>query len=353
MKCALVRSGGDVVPTNAGILFFGRYPQQHVIQGEVVCVLFRDAVGASRYADRKILTGTLQGLIDGAEAFLNRYIAVGARIEGWKRIDIPEHSIGALREAVVNAVVHRDYSKRGESVRVFYYADRVEIHSPGLLLPGITVEQMERGVVQSKLRNPVLAGLLRDLPGYIEQIGSGIRFMLDETKRLGLPAPEFREMNEFVVTFRAAPLYSLGRGKRSIVGHCGKKKSRPHLSRQRVSEDPPDTERTPRRGDNSSSPRGPCKLCYALQTASPPAFSCARADSKTDSKTGRQPWISVDSGRISIGLWSAWKTIVDSHGEVMPMERFEPSTLSGLVFETSAYTVPPHRLVLHRLRVLS
>lgn len=81
----------------------------------------------------------------------------------------------------------------------------MEVHSPGLLLPGITVEQMERGVVQSKLRNPVLAGLLRDLPGYMEQIGSGIRYMLDETKRLGLPAPEFREMNEFVVTFRAAP----------------------------------------------------------------------------------------------------------------------------------------------------
>src|SRR5207244_1644892 len=204
MKCALVRSGGDVVPTNAGILFFGRYPQQHVIQGEVVCVLFRDAVGASRYADRKIITGTLQELIDGAEAFLNRYIAVGARMEGWKRIDIPEHSSGALREGVVNAVVHRDYSKRGESVRVFYYADQVEVHSPGLLLPGITVEQMERGVVQSKLRNPALASLLSNIPGYIEQIGSGIRFMLDETKRMELPAPQFREMSEFIVTFQKA-----------------------------------------------------------------------------------------------------------------------------------------------------
>jgi predicted HTH transcriptional regulator len=152
---------------------------------------FRDAVGASRYADRKIITGTLQEVIDGAEAFLNRYIAVGARVEGFKRIDIPEHSIEALREAVINAVVHRDYSKRGESVRIFYYADRVEVHSPGLLLPGITVEQMERGMVQSKLRNPVLASLLRDVPGYMERIGSGIRFML-----------------EFVVTFRAAPALS-------------------------------------------------------------------------------------------------------------------------------------------------
>jgi len=167
--------------------------------------LFRDAVGASRYADKKIITGTLTELIDGAEAFLNRYIAVGARIEGWKRVDIPEHSIGALREALVNAVVHRDYSRRGESVRVFFYADRVEVHSPGLLLPGITVEQMEQGRVQSKLRNPVLANLLRDVPGYMERVGSGIRFMFDETKRLGLPPPEFREMEEFVVTFRQAP----------------------------------------------------------------------------------------------------------------------------------------------------
>ena len=71
-----------MVPTNAGILFFGHDPQKHIIQSEVVCVLFRDAVGASRYADRKIVTGTLRELIDGTEAFLNRYIAVGARIEG-------------------------------------------------------------------------------------------------------------------------------------------------------------------------------------------------------------------------------------------------------------------------------
>ncbi len=205
MRCAVERSGGTIVPTNAGMLFFGYSPQDHIPQSEVVCVLFRETIGASRYADRKIVTGTLQDLIDGTEAFLNRYIAVGARIEGWKRIDIPEYSIEVLREAVINAVVHRDYSRRGERVRVFYYPDRVEVHSPGLLLPGITVEQMERGEVQSKLRNPVLAGLLSTIPGYMEQIGSGVRFMLDETKRLELPAPQFREMSEFIVTFQKAP----------------------------------------------------------------------------------------------------------------------------------------------------
>lgn len=205
MRCAVEVSGGTIVPTNAGMLFFGQSPQDHIPQSEVVCVLFRETVGASRYADRKIVTGTLQDLIDNTEAFLDRYIAVGARIEGWKRIDIPEYSIEVLREAVINAVVHRDYSRRGERVRVFYYPDWVEVHSPGLLLPGITVEQMERGEVQSKLRNPVLAGLLSNIPGYMEQIGSGVRFMLDETKRMELPAPQFREMSEFIVTFQKAP----------------------------------------------------------------------------------------------------------------------------------------------------
>ncbi len=205
MECAIPTPSGEVVPTNAGILFFGRDPQQFIIQAEVVCVLYRDALGVGGYVDRKIITGTTQELIDEAEVFLNKHMTVGAKIEGWKRIDLPDYPIEALREAVVNAVIHRDYSRRGESIRVFYYADRIEIHSPGLLLPGITVEQMQRGNVSSKLRNPVLAGLLRDIPGYMERVGSGIRLMLNETKRMGLPPPVFKEQSEFVVTFRKAP----------------------------------------------------------------------------------------------------------------------------------------------------
>jgi ATP-dependent DNA helicase RecG len=172
LGCVSALGDGGRVPTNAGILFFGHGPQWHIIQSEVVCVIYRDELGVGQYVDRKIITETLQELIDGTEAFLNKYVAVGARIEGWKRIDLPEYPLEALREAVVNAVVHRDYSRVGESVGVFYYSDRIEIHSPGLLLPGITVEQMKRGEVTSKLRNPILAGLLRDVPGYMERIGS-------------------------------------------------------------------------------------------------------------------------------------------------------------------------------------
>jgi ATP-dependent DNA helicase RecG len=232
LGCASVLGDGRIIPTNISILFFGHGPQWHIIQSEVVCVVYHDELGIGKYIDRKIIIGTLQDLIDGTEAFLNKYVAVGARIEQWKRIDLPEYPLEALREAVVNAVVHRDYSRVGENIRVFYYSDRIEIHSPGLLLPGIAIEQMERGEVTSKLRNPVLAGLLRDVPGYMERIGSGIKLMLNETGRMGLPAPEFRETSEFVVTFRKLPdsgnikqdvLFpqdiSLGEGKRNLEKH--------------------------------------------------------------------------------------------------------------------------------------
>ena len=201
LKCARRAATGEILPTNAGILFFGRDPQHSILQSEVVCVLFRNTTGTGGYIDRKNVAGTTVELIDETEAFLQKYVAIGARIEGWKRIDLPEYPLEALREAVVNAVAHRDYSRDGESIRVFYYPDRVEIHSPGLLLPGITVEQMQRGEVTSKLRNPTLTTLLREVPGYMERIGSGVRFMLQETGRMGLPSPLFRETQEFVVIF--------------------------------------------------------------------------------------------------------------------------------------------------------
>lgn len=208
LECAKIMPDGEIRPTNAGVLFFGYDPQQDIFQSEVVCVLFRDELGVGGYIDRKIIRGTIQELIDGTETFFNKHMVVGAKIVGWKRIDLPEYPIEALREAVVNAVVHRDYSRTGESIRVFYYPDRIEIHSPGNLLPGITIAQMEQGQVASQLRNPVLANLLRDIPGYMERIGSGIRLMLNEMRKMGLPSPQFREVGEFIVTFRKSPVES-------------------------------------------------------------------------------------------------------------------------------------------------
>jgi ATP-dependent DNA helicase RecG len=193
-------------PTHAGLLLFGHAPQDFLLQAEVVCVLFGDELGLRRYLDRRILHGTLPEQIDQAEEFLRRHTRVGARTEGFHRVDEPDYPLEALREAVVNAVVHRDYSLAGETVRILYYPDRVEVHSPGLFLPGIRLEDLRAGRVPSRPRNPLLATLLRDVPGgYMERLGSGIAFMLREMRALGRPEPEFREQQEFLVTFRFAP----------------------------------------------------------------------------------------------------------------------------------------------------
>lgn len=193
---------GEAHPTNAGLLMFGYDPQLHLPQSEVVCIKYADTQGIRTYIDRKNFVGTMPELIDKASSFLRQYIRVGATIRGFYREDEPEYPYEALREAVVNAVVHRDYSRSGETVRVFMYSDRVEIRSPGALLPGVSLEDLVALRVTSVPRNPVLAGLLRDLPGYMERIGSGIRFMLREVEALGLPPPEFSEHFDFVVTFR-------------------------------------------------------------------------------------------------------------------------------------------------------
>lgn len=193
---------GDVRPTNAGMLMFGYDPQLHLPQSEVVCIKYADTQGIRTYIDRKNFTGTLPELIDKASSFLRQYIRVGATIRGFYREDEPEYPYEALREAVVNAVIHRDYHRSGETVRVFMYSDRVEVRSPGALLPGVTLDNLVALHVTSVPRNPVLAGFLRDMPGYMERIGSGIRFMIREMEGMGLPAPEFSDHYDFVVTFR-------------------------------------------------------------------------------------------------------------------------------------------------------
>lgn len=189
-------------PTNAGLLLFGYDPQIFLLQAEVICVLYKDTVGRQRYADRRILQGTITSQIDQAEAFFRQYVPVPARMEGFHRIDEPDYPIEALREAVVNAVVHRDYSLQGEAIRIFYYPDRIEIHNPGILMPGIKLEDLQQGKARSKPRNPILASALRDLPGgYMERVGSGIRFMIEQMRALGRPDPQFHEQGEFVATF--------------------------------------------------------------------------------------------------------------------------------------------------------
>jgi ATP-dependent DNA helicase RecG len=197
-------AAGIVRPTRAGMLLFGRGPHLHIPQSEVVCMRWRDSLGVGTYLDRRILVGPLPELIAGAAAFLERHMQMGGRIRGFVREDLPEYPLAALREAVVNGLVHRDYSLAGETVRLFIYGDRVEVHSPGSLVPGLTLEDLIALRARSNPRNPRIAGLLRDLPGgFMERVGAGVRMMVYEMRESGKPDPEFSDLGgEFLVTFR-------------------------------------------------------------------------------------------------------------------------------------------------------
>lgn len=189
-------------PSNAGILMFGLDPQLAVPQSELVCIKYAGQLGVRSYIDRKNLRGTLPELIDQAERFVAQYVRVGGTIRGFYREDEPEYPQEALREAIVNAVVHRDYHRSGESVRVLMYPDRVEVRSPGGLPPEVSLDDLVRLRAISVPRNEVLVGFLRDIPGYMERVGSGIRFMVTAMRQMGLPDPEFSDHLDFTVTFR-------------------------------------------------------------------------------------------------------------------------------------------------------
>jgi predicted HTH transcriptional regulator len=115
----------------------------------------------------------------------------GADFSELRRRDVWSIPLTILREAVINAVVHADYSQKGAPIRISFFDDRIEIENPGILLPGLTVEDMLQGV--SKLRNRVIARVFRELD-LIEQWGSGVSRMFKEAEALGLPEPEVVEV---------------------------------------------------------------------------------------------------------------------------------------------------------------
>ena len=108
-----------------------------------------------------------------------------------KRTDLWTLPPIALREAVINAIVHADYAQRGAPIRVAPFDDRLEIENPGLLPFGLTIEDIQQGI--SKLRNRVIGRVFQEL-GLIEQWGSGIQRMTAACRESGIDSPRFEEI---------------------------------------------------------------------------------------------------------------------------------------------------------------
>jgi predicted HTH transcriptional regulator len=117
--------------------------------------------------------------------------------------DIPEYPEVALREVLVNAIAHADYSLTGMRIRVAIYADRMEIENPGMLPFGMTLDDLKAGV--SRIRNHVVARVLREL-GLLEEWGAGYRRITEDCRAGGYPAPEWEERGPALrVIFRPHP----------------------------------------------------------------------------------------------------------------------------------------------------
>jgi ATP-dependent DNA helicase RecG len=100
-------------------------------------------------------------MVDSIMLFLKKHAMRGADFSETRRRDVWSIPLGILREAVINALVHTDYSQRGAPIRVAFFDDRIDIENPGILLPGMTIEDMKQGI--SKIRNPVIARVFREL----------------------------------------------------------------------------------------------------------------------------------------------------------------------------------------------
>ena len=206
---------GRLVPTVGGVLLFGRDREMAFPDAWIQCGRFVGTDKADIFDHVEIhehLPIALERIMD----FLKKHAMRGADFSELRRKDVWSIPLKILREAVTNAVVHADYSQKGAPIRVAFFDDRIEIENPGILLPGLTLEDMRQGV--SRLRNRVIARVFRELD-LIEQWGSGIRLMFKEAEALGLPDPEIMEIGMKVRVIirlaKAIPIEAVGLGSRS------------------------------------------------------------------------------------------------------------------------------------------
>ncbi|MCZ7636136.1 MAG: putative DNA binding domain-containing protein [Verrucomicrobia bacterium] len=185
---------GEPALSVAAVLVFGDDPQRFLPQSRLSAVCFAGPDEDSDLLDRREIRGRLPDAIDEARAFLERNIRQPAREHGFRREDLPLYDLKALGEAIVNAVVHRDYSLSGSQIRVFLFPDRFEVRSPGRLPNSVTLDNIRLGVHAE--RNRAVATLLTQL-GYMSAIGTGIpRLIIRLTRAVSGRDPEFTLVGE-------------------------------------------------------------------------------------------------------------------------------------------------------------
>ena len=192
---------GRQVPTIGGLLLFGkdrfaRFPDAWIQAGRFA------GIHRARLLDSAEIRSFLPRAAEEAIAFIHKHLTHESIIEGVRREDRWSVPLVAIREALMNAIVHADYAQQGAPIRIALFDDRIEIENPGLLPFGLTIEDIMQGV--SKLRNRVIGRVFHELH-LIEQWGSGIQRMTAACQEAGLAVPRLEEIGmHFRVTISSA-----------------------------------------------------------------------------------------------------------------------------------------------------
>ena len=216
--------------TVAGVLLCCRSPEEWLPNACITATCYRGNDRASGQIDTQTITGPLNRQITEAVAFAVRNMRVGA-YKAPARTDLPQYSEAALFEAIVNAVVHRDYSIRGSRIRLSMFADRFEINSPGGLPNNLTIDSMD---VRQSTRNEALASIFGRIPVgeirgssnrqfFMERRGDGVPIILRETEALSGRIPEYQliDDSDLVLTIPAAPTEMTPATTVIMCHHCG------------------------------------------------------------------------------------------------------------------------------------
>ena len=234
---AISRNG---IPTLAAVLNFGLYPQGYFPQLAITAIVVPGkeigdrGLDNARFLDNKRIEGTLPNMLSEALSFCRRNMKTKTVIDPItaERSDKTEYPIEAIREAVLNALIHRDYSPytEGTPIQISFFSNRLEIHSPGSLYGRMTVEEL--GHARPDLRNPALATMAEFLLK-TENRYSGIPTIRREMAAAHLPAPVFENRrNEFVVILynqeqAAEPGES---GSKNILNFCKTPRTRKEIA---------------------------------------------------------------------------------------------------------------------------
>lgn len=189
-----------LIPTVAGLLLFGKNPETFLVQSKIKAECFKgtELTDTIDYLD---IEGSLPKMVDETARFFLKNMRVAMRIEAFTRVEITEYPQEALREAVRNAIIHRDYTIEGATVLVKVFRDRLIVESPGLLPQPLTLEKIRSLKYKPVSRNPIIARAMSDMK-FIEERGKGIKLMHDMMLDHGLKPPDFNyDSGYFTVTF--------------------------------------------------------------------------------------------------------------------------------------------------------